>query len=75
MGKVIRFPAERRQPHVALVWDCAWRSYRVGPVACIAPSAPEEYFGDYGEALDCLMAMGERLGLPMVDVTAEGKVA
>ena len=75
MAKVIRFPAERSRPHVALVWDCAWDMYRVGPVGCIAPAATEQYFSDHGEALDCLLAMSERLGLPAIDITVKGKVA
>lgn len=74
MGKVIRFPHERRRPHVCLVWDWSFDQYRVEPIGLIAPASPSQWTSDYGEALDCLIAMGERLGLPMVDATPKGRV-
>lgn len=75
MGKVIRFPEERRRPHVRLVWDWAFDQYRVEAFGLLAPAAPSEWTDDYGEALDCLTAMSERLGLPAVDASPEGRVA
>lgn len=75
MGNVITFPAERRRPHVVLIWDWAFDQYRVEVVGFRAPAAAAEFHDDYGIALDCLMSMGERLGLPMVDCTSDGRAA
>lgn len=73
MGKVIRFPTERRQPHVALSWDDAWDQYLIAAVG----TGPRllEWCSDYAEAIDRLIRMGERLKLPMFDLTPQGRAA
>lgn len=74
VGNVIIFPIERRKPHVVLLWDCAWDEYRVEAVGCVAPAGRPEWSNDYGEAVDLLISKGERLGLPMIDCTMDGRI-
>lgn len=73
MGNVISFPIERRRPHVALVWDHAWDEYRIEAVGIIAPAAAAEWTADYGEAIDLLISKSERLSLPAIDCTMDGR--
>lgn len=73
MGKVIRFPVERRQPHVALSWDDAWDQYIIEVIG-VGPSILV-WCDSYPEALDRLISSGQRFGLPMIDLTPQGQVA
>lgn len=75
MGKVIAFPIERRRPHVALVWDHAWDEYRIEVVGVLAPAGVAQWTEDYGEALDLLISKGQRLNLPVIDCTTDGRVS
>jgi len=75
MGNVITFPIHRRRPHVALVWDWAWDQYRVEAVGIIAPAAVIEWHADYDVALAALLGMADRLALPPIDCTKNGRVA
>lgn len=74
MGNVINFPVVRRHPHVALVWDSAWDQYRIETVGYAGPTLTE-WHSDYGIALDALITLGRRLGLPMADLTDNGQAA
>lgn len=73
MGKVIRFPVERRRPHVALVWDNTWDEYLIGVVGR-GPRVLDdslEWCADRDEAVRRLMRMGDRFCLPMIDLTSQ----
>lgn len=73
MGKVIRFPVERRKPHVSLSWDDAWGQYLIAGVG----AGPHllEWCDNYMEALDRFISMGERLNLPLVYCLDDGRAA
>ncbi|MCC4251209.1 hypothetical protein LL251_02110 [Sphingobium naphthae] len=73
MGKVLRFPVERRQPHVALTWDDVWDQYQIAVVG-VGPNLLQWCSG-YPEAIDLLISLGQRFGLPIFDLTPQGKVA
>ena len=75
MGKVIRFPVERRRPHIALAWDHTWDEYLIGVMGQgdRALNDSLEWCDDYSEATNRLISMGERFGLPLVDLTAGGR--
>ncbi|MPT48736.1 MAG: hypothetical protein E2598_10000 [Sphingobium sp.] len=72
MSKTIRFPVERRKPHVLLCWDYAWDKYRVEAVHFRCNPDILEWFKDAGEALDCALSVAERTGLPVIDLTEQG---
>ena len=70
-SSAITFPLMRRRPHVALVWDHSWQQFRVQVVGCLAPAGATEFHDDHPSARECLISMGERLRLPVIDLTAD----
>lgn len=75
MGRVIHFPLIRRNSHVALSWDDAWNHYRIEAVGRDGSPTEQSWVRDYGEAMDCALALGEALGLLVIDLSDDGREA
>jgi len=73
MGDLIRFPIVRRRAHVVLAWDAAWEEYRVEAIGRKDRGDSLTWRSEYGQAVDRGLVMAEHFGLPLVDLTAEGR--